>query len=228
MSDQSLSLERVYFTPGGSPKTWLYRAAVNTAPVCGYAMCLILRGEKRATILALSSLEAFTVPNKAGELHNTTVYDLEEPGMTEKIIACLNNSWTKYCELGMQKSYDTVAVILNMLGAEIPTQAPIAVHRPGKAIKKDKKGGKEAADTLTKPVKKTSKRGIVAAYFAKGDSQSLRACMAELEMSRSNVLTHLHGLHKDHGVGYELLNDTARLVLPADCDSFDSMWVPEK
>ena len=73
----------------------------------------------------------------------------------------------------------------------------------------------------------TSKRGEVAAFFMQDEPQSLHEAMARLGLTRSGVLSHLFTLNKGHGVGYELVSDCARLVVPDGFDLF--AWVePER
>ena len=79
------------------------------------------------------------------------------------------------------------------------------------------RGGKPVADNLLKPVKRDGKRGKVLEWFMDtGEARSVREAMAEFEASRSSVLSYLHNLNKDHGIGYVLVGDTALVSMPAD------------
>jgi hypothetical protein len=77
---------------------------------------------------------------------------------------------------------------------------------------------------LKKPVPREGKRGKFLAWFLeKGGSASVREAMAEFGISRSNALSYLFLLKKDHGIGYELVGDSASIALPKGCsDPFEA------
>ena len=80
----------------------------------------------------------------------------------------------------------------------------------------------------TKPVKRSGKRGKFLQWFLEGEgSRSVREAMAEFGMSRSNALSYLYMLQKDHGIGYELVGDIATIKLPACESPFDDGHVVE-
>ncbi len=56
-------------------------------------------------------------------------------------------------------------------------------------------------------------------------TRSVREAMAEFSMTRSNALSYLYMLQKDHGIGYDLVGDTATVKLPEGCTNpFDVPW----
>jgi len=71
--------------------------------------------------------------------------------------------------------------------------------------------------------KVSSKRGKFLKWFLDNDnSRSIREVMAEFTMTRSNALSYLYMLQKDHGIGYVLVGDIATVELPGNCtDPFD-------
>ncbi len=78
--------------------------------------------------------------------------------------------------------------------------------------------GKPAANKLTKPVKKNSKRGAVLAKFTLKTAKTAEKAASEIGTNRSNILSHLHDLHKYHGIGYELDGDgPVSIHLPKGC-----------
>ncbi len=77
-----------------------------------------------------------------------------------------------------------------------------------------KSKGKAAAAKLKRPVNKTGKRGKVLAKFFGAKSRTPDKAAAELKTTRSNVLSHLHDLHKYHGIGYELNGGAVTILMP--------------
>ena len=70
-------------------------------------------------------------------------------------------------------------------------------------------------------MKRSSKRGKILEFFMP-NARSIREAMAEFGHTRSNVLSHLFMLQKDHGVGYTLVGDAATVALPPGCtDPFE-------
>jgi predicted ArsR family transcriptional regulator len=76
--------------------------------------------------------------------------------------------------------------------------------------------GKDPEPALLKPVRRGGKRGAVVEFFLP-ETKSILEAMAVLGMTRSGVLTHLHGLNAEHGLGYYLVADQVTLILPDGC-----------
>jgi hypothetical protein len=53
-------------------------------------------------------------------------------------------------------------------------------------------------------------------------SRSVREAMAELDLTRSGVLSHLFALNRDHGIGYQLAADCATVLVPEGWDPFEA------
>ena len=85
--------------------------------------------------------------------------------------------------------------------------------------KKSGKKGKPALRKLMRPVVKTSKRGKVLAKFLGPKSCTPDKAAIALATSKSNVLSHLHDIHKYHGIGYELGDGNVKITLPKGCKS---------
>lgn len=205
---------RVYWVRGGSPKGSEFRYEVKDPPCSGWMNAVVIDGEKRCTILCPYTLEAHTVRPGCGELKGS----VEPPDGSldrDRLVRLLTEKWNEMQSRGWIKDYDTVALVLRRLGAEVPAQ----MMRGGEEDTR-KKGGKAVGVKLAKPVKRTSKRGKFLEWFLEGEgARSVREAMAEFGMTRSNALSYLYMIQKDHGIGYVLTGDTATVALPEGCDN---------
>lgn len=216
---EDLELVRIYYQRGNLKGSRL-NYEVKDPPTSGWQNALIIRGDKRSTIFCPYTLQAWTVTNDAAELRDRKDFDWSHAEF-EKTVALLQSNWDQYQKLAMQKDYDTAALIFKKLGVKAPEQ-----KLKGGEVDTRKKGGKDASQKLRKPVKLQGKRGQFLKWFLeKGGSGSIREAMAEFGMSRSNVLSYLYMLKKDHGLGYDLVGDTANIQLPEGTENpFDEEW----
>lgn len=217
-----LEWQHIYWVLGDMPRHSRHRNAVKNPPCSGWRHALVLRGAKRSTILCPVTLDAYTVPNDCGEL--TGAKEPRDPMSKARITQMLQAKWKECQSMGFSRDYDTAALVLRKLGAEVPAQ----IMRGGETDTR-KKGGKETASKLLKPVKRSSKRGKFLEWFLEaGGSCSVREAMAEFDMSRSNALSYLYMIQKDHGIGYTLVGDIAHVTLPDGCDNpFDNGPAPK-
>lgn len=204
----------VYFGGSGSPDVRGSRYEVPNPPTCGYTRVVVIKGEKRSTILCPHSLEAFQVSNSCAELRYAEKFEVEPA----KLAYHINQAWELYVKLGSQKDYGVAAMVLTEMGFPVPKFLPPPPD-PNKS-EESKRGGKPIVEEALRPCRPTSKRGEVAAFFLQDEPQSLLEAMARLGLTRSGVLSHLFTLNRDHGVGYELVSDCARLLVPEGFDLF--------
>ncbi|XAQ48645.1 hypothetical protein [Xanthomonas phage vB_XeuM-YB23] len=214
MLPANIVFAKVYFVRGGAPNFWKRRYEITDPPTSGFAHVVVIKGEKRSTILCPHSLEAFQVSNQCGELQTAERFDVEP----SKIAHHIERAWETCVKLGFQKDYGVAAMVLTEMGFPVPKFLP----PPPDPSKSDdsKRGGKPIVEDSLRPCRPESKRGQVAAFFLHDEPQSLHEAMARLGLSRSGVLSHLFTLNRDHGVGYELVNDCARLLVPEGFDLF--------
>lgn len=226
------ALQWLYGTnPGGNGG---FRHEVREPPHCGWGTCLVLdrevddRGKptKMVTLFAMSYFDSWQVSRGSLEyqgLQHPDLFQLRKGTKTE--LECLERSlafyrealprrWAEILKYGWtQKDFDTAALIMRKLDLPVP----LIERADGQADRVS--GGKEVSDSgLSKPVKKESRKGQVLAFFWP-ETKSIRECMAEMGISRSNVLSQLYLLQKDHGIGYELKNDAAIITMPNGCDN---------
>lgn len=219
---EGLEYCRIWFLYGPDDRSFnrdsdqpFYRFAIKDPPVCGYHSAFVIRKDKRSIVFDPATFQSWNVPSSCHEIMNAT----PEPFRCGSVLRRMNAKWASLQSNGLQADYDMAAMILRMLEAPVPDKVElkeeIAARRPPK--KEGPSGGKEAADKLLKPVVKNGKRGKMLEFFLRdgpGQPRSLREAMAEFETTRSNVLSTLYNLNKDHGIGYVLQNDAATLEVP--------------
>jgi hypothetical protein len=221
---------------------WLYGAAgpggtrfkheVRDPPTSGRGLCYVLdrmvdeRGKpvKMVTLFALCWFESYQVSRASLEyqsLAHPDAHQLRTGALTpaesdERLLSHAKQAfpsyWAQIMRYGWtQKDFDTAALIMRKLGLPVP----LVERAEGEADRVS--GGKEVSEAgLLKPVKRTSRKGQVLAFFWP-ETKSIREAMAEFGISRSNVLSQLYLLQKDHGIGYELKNDSAVITMPGGC-----------
>lgn len=223
---------KVYWVSGDLPSTSRQRNDVKSPPCSGWSHAFLIdKGGKLVTLFCPYTLEGFQVTRNCMELGSMSM-DLKyrpsdknpmlsvEDGYLEwsqkrhdQLVSIILGNWAMAGRLSLPgKDFDTAAMVLQLMGAEVPLRVVPEGAEPDKP-----RGGKEADVLgLLKPVKRESKRGLVLAFFLP-QPRSIREAMAEFGYSRSNVLSHLFILQKDHGIGYELVGDAATIKLPAGC-----------
>lgn len=84
------------------------------------------------------------------------------------------------------------------------------------------RGGKAAADKLTRPLKPEGPRARFVKYI--GDREvSVLATRQHFGMSHANVNGYLRNLWLDHGIGYEKEGGRLRLILPPK-STWQNIW----
>lgn len=213
---------RIYFVRGGAPNYWKHKYEITDPPTSGHGHAVIIPGDKRSTIFCPFTLEAYQVNNRCGEL--ASAVDVEVT--PEKLADHINRAWEEAVKLGFQRDFGVAALVLTELGQPVPKFLPPPPD-PTKRDENKARGGKQVDEAALRPCNPSSKRADVARFFMHEEPQSLHEAMARLGLTRSGVLSHLFTLNKDHGVGYELMSDCARLVVPEGFDLF--AWVePER
>ena len=217
---EGIEWRHIYWVRGDTPRGQ-QQNAVKDPPCSGWQHAVVIPSTKRSTIFCPYTLEAYTVPNDCAELWGSK--EPRDEMAPTKLAKRIQDKFTECQNLGWSRDYDTAALVLRKLGAEVPA----SVMKGGEEDTR-KKGGKEVESELKKPVKRSGKRGKFLQWFLKNEgSRSVREAMAEFGMSRSNALSYLYMLQKDHGIGYSLVGDIATVKLP-QCDSpFDDGYVVE-
>ncbi len=216
---EGLVYQRVYYIDGVVPKhvrgVWP-AYLIKNPPNSGHSFAFVLgrSDAKRVTIFCPFTLESSTVRADAGELMGR-----ESEVMTEcrlaYLVKLIHTRWAECQARGYQRDYAVATDVLRRLGASVPAQ----LVKGGEEDKR-KRGGKPVGEVLLKPVPQGGKRGKFLVWFLEeGGVRTVREAMVEFGMTRSNVLSYLYTLNKDHGLGYSLVGDTAEVLLPSGCAS---------
>lgn len=186
----------------------IFKQDIKDPPVGGWSLCFLFRGEKHSTIFCPYTMTSYSVRNNSMEMKS-----IKEPAEFRRdvMVRILLKNWEEAQKFGFQKDFDTAAMVLRQLDAEIP-------HRIMTLTGEDTKqrGGKLVEEKMKKPVKRKGKRGDFLHWWMEGDGMArpVREAMAHFGMTRSNVLSYLFILQKDHGIGYRLQGDLATIEMP--------------
>lgn len=200
----------VYWRRGPAPRGALTRYDVKDPPTCGWQHAVLIRGEKRCTLFCPYSFVAYSVRADCAEIELA-----REPERFDRewFVDHMRRKWNECQRYGWQRDYDTAALVFKKMGETVPEQ----IMKGGEEDTRSR-GGKEVGSKLLKPVKLSGKRGKFLKWFMDGGcSRSVRETMAEFSMTRSNALSYLYMLQKDHGIGYDLVGDVASISLPDGC-----------
>lgn len=236
---EGLYFARVYWIVGEMPSKQRFRNEVKAPPNAGWSHCFVIdKGAKLVTLFCPYTLEGFQVSRNSAEYTSLCMDTAYKPHLTiqgrnvedgfkpwtnerhDKLLDMILKAWDMAGRLSLpNKDYDTAAMVISMLGGEVPLRTVPEGTEPDKP-----RGGKEVDEVLglLKPVKRSGRRGQVLAFFLAGP-RSIREAMAEFGVTRSNLLSQLYLLNKDHGIGYTLTGDAATITLPAGCtDPFEA------
>jgi hypothetical protein len=218
-----LRYHQVYYVRGTAPKQWRAKGApyfVKDPPNSGYSAAFLIGkpGAKNVTIFCPFTLEASAVPADCAEVRDCKQLELSVAGM-RRLVAIMRTKWDMCQRFGYLRSYDVAALVLKRLGEPVPADLLKGGETDDRV-----RGGKPVSDELLKPVKRAGKRGKFLEWFlAENGPRSILEGMAELDMGRSNVLSYLFMLNKDHGLGYSLVGGRVEILLPDGCnDPFDT------
>jgi hypothetical protein len=216
-NDPELKVARVYFVHGACPKDWARRNMIQNPPCSGYGIVVVLpSGGASSLLFSPFTLESWMVHNRMSSEMASAVYleDLVDLDFG-RVAEAIKRAWLRHASYGAARDYDLAASVLRRLGHEPPAATPAAI-----AVEdgRRQKGGKEPGEE-TKPMRRGTKRAAVAEFFL--ETASVREAMHELGLTRSGVLSHLHCIRKYNGFGYEVVGDSARLLVPDGRELFD-------
>ncbi len=208
----------IYWFFGQTTKDPRFRVEVKEPPTNGWQHAFVLTTERGLTTLFCpQTLTAFQVSSRSAELGYSI--EAKQDYHNDRVVKSMQDKWAQFQSFGWLRDYDVCANILRRLGAEVPEQLMKGGGEDNRV-----KGGKEVGKALEKPVKRDGKRGKFLKWFLDaGGSASVREAMAVFGMTRSNALSYLYMIQKDHGIGYTLVGDTATVQLPDGCiNPFDT------
>ena len=204
---------RIFWVVGTTPKNMTHNC-ITDPPTNGSQCAFAFPGEKAWMVFCPITFQTYRVT--PGSVEHKSFQGAMNPFTPVALGEWLTKKWENFARLGSQVDYNMAARVLKELGAAIPTVVPLVSEEDAHK----ERGGKPVGDKLLKGVKRDGKRGKVLEWFlSTGAPRSIREAMAEFDASRSSVLSYLHNLNKDHGIGYTLIGDTADVKLPKGCKS---------
>lgn len=217
---------RVYWARGDLESKSARINEVQNPPTIGWSHVIIIDNPKQCTIFCPFTFQSYQVSKRSAEYASlrTPEQRLNMAALTTHLL----KKWAVWVHLGMRRDFSMAAIILKAFGVEPPVaelSAGLEYDDFGDLIEpaiESNRKGKQSEETLKKPVKRTSKRGEVLAWFLEdgGGPKSIHAAMAVFKTTRSNILSHLFILQKDHGIGYSLASNTATVFVPGKVDPF--------
>jgi hypothetical protein len=211
---------RIYFVKGAlrdkRSRSLGWNYYVTDPPVAGTTSAFIFDEGNKVLIFHPYTLTAFVVPPDASEVVGVKdVLDWNTDKNKSRLVDMILEKWKLYKHLDMQRSYDVAAKVLLELGGSAPKESELVMpNRPAKPIKPQRVSGKPAEGDRFKPLKSSGRRAEVAAHFTGGGS--ILEGMATFNLTRSAILSHLFCIWRDHGIGYSIQGDSAKLEWPTD------------
>lgn len=235
----------VYWTLGPSPQD-MTRSEVADPPNSGWGVCFVLdETEQSVKLFSPWHLKSWVVSKRSYE-YLSLQGPLEgfPDRVRERYVERFGIYYASHQLRGWQSDFGTAERIMAVLGIKVPrTEAewlklapsawknaedPIdyAINPDGaggprfSAVRPKVKasGGKapEATGGLKKPVKREGRKGEILSAILGGQG-SVAALEQQFGISRSNLLSQLFLLRKDHNIGYTASGDAVAVQLPEGC-----------
>lgn len=203
---------KMAFSVGGDATTFGWTGAFIIQPDTRKKLKM---GERyKCTLFNPFGMKAHQVDSDSGEVLTAKVQTLT-PTRARKLIRLIQDKWRAHCRMGMAGDFDIAALVLSRMKAEIPLERPSV--RIDASTGEERQNGKDPGPSLTRALSEGTKRASVYDYF-KGEGKSMLQAMADLGLDRGVILTHLHGLHKFHSIGYSVVGDLVVTLLPEGCE----------
>lgn len=205
-----LGYARIFWMAGVDPnKNPRFRSEVKDPPCNGWMGAFVLdKGGKQVTLFCPFTFRAFPVTKQSAEYNGMVPQRFDAEGWQERF----HRTWDENVQRGWARDFDVAASVMRLLDIEVPLSTIRVDEETGE---EKTRGGKETKKALTKPVKRDGRRGQVLSFFlAAGGRRSILEAMAEMDVTRKNLLSQLFLLQKDHGIGYTITGDSAEVHLP--------------
>jgi hypothetical protein len=190
-------------------------------PNTGWSTAFVLaEDERHVTVFHLWSMQSWRVARACYEMSSFQSVGYETEFPTARFTDALPRYYAEHRRRGDgAKDYATAARIMEALGIKVPTDDELgdvpALERPLAVVQHAPKPLPKAADKPFKPVKRDGRRGEVLQFFLDGGgSASVSAATTKFSITRSNLLSQLFLLRKEHGIGYGVNGDVASVQLP--------------
>jgi len=219
---------KIYWTYGAAPRD-APPSCVDDPPSSGWSSVLVLEDGPNRLVLCPWSLRSYRIVPGSHEW--SSMHGILDPETdAEKVEwfgAHLVRKWAECARHGLANvDWDLAARVMRMLGVEPPSEAevaaiPIAPYaKPPKPPQAKQQGGGEAKAPF-KPVKRQGRKGEVLEAILAGKT-SVEALTGQFGITRSNLLSQLFLLRRDHGIGYTVSGDQLALQVPEGVEVFAS------
>jgi hypothetical protein len=209
---------------GGAGYKAVRQVAIQEPPTMGWGTAFVLdTGDpRRVRVFHLWSMLSWVVPRDAYEVFTFQNIPAHAEFPRENFVNSLPRYYAEHRRrVTPGADFATCIKIMEALGVRVPTDeelgevSPIPI--PAKAVVEHKPAPAKRADGsgAFRPVKRDGRRGEVLAFFLdKGGTGSIDEAMKQFSITRSNLLSQLFLLRREHGVGYSVSGDSASVQLP--------------
>lgn len=200
-------------------------SGVGEPPCNGWSTAFVLDdGGTTVQIFHLWSLSSYRVDRLCGEMLSyqaaIAMADLDGSFPVARFREKFPQYYAEHKRRGEQGvDYETCEKLMGLLDIPVPTSdrygdfpAVVRETTAGKAPTTPKPSPEKTSTGFTK-VKRDGRRGEVLAFFLDGNN-SAAAATAKFGITRSNLLSQLFLLNKNHGVGYHVKGDHVSVELP--------------
>lgn len=214
-----LARSRIYWTYGSSPKGALY-SCVDDPPSSGWSTVLVVGDhDGPLRVLCPFTLRAYSIRPDSHE--RSSMQGQIDAKSDAELLAyyrdLLPRKWAEVARHGEGKpDFKLAEQVCSILGVRPPTPEEIERVRPAYAPPPKARAPEKPAAKPTsafKPVKRAGRKGEVLAAILEGKT-SADALTSQFGITRSNLLSQLFLLRKDHGIGYKASGDRLVLELP--------------
>lgn len=212
---EGITFARIYWLYGESPRG-CKNSEVKDPPTSGWSSCFVFNGDKpRVTLFCPYTFQSYDVTQNSYEMDG--MHGNLDGFPRARFEEMLPRKWAEYTRNSIPADFDTAAKLFKGMGLRVPDISEFdgLVTTP----RTPPKGSvaKPPAATLLKPVKRDGRRGEVLQYFLDGHT-SIADAMVKFSVTRSNFLSQLFLLRREHGISYTAVGDTAAIELPAGCE----------
>jgi hypothetical protein len=225
---------RIYWTYGSAPRD-MAASDVDDPPTSGWSTVMIMDDPDpkkwqlfcpysfRGYRVRKDSYEALSFAGTGGSDGHSAASNFRDVGQ-KYFRESLPQKWAEHVRFATTNAdWKTAEKVFKLLDIKPPTEEEInrkgrAVMRPTSAPSATSASKKPAGKPATpaaafKPVKREGRKGEVLKAILDGTS-SADALTSQFEITRSNLLSQLFLLRKNHGIGYSVSGDQIALEMP--------------
>lgn len=208
---------QVYWTYGSAPKG-APQSDVDDPPCSGWSSVFVLDGPTPEKLILFHpwSFRSYVVGRRSYEASSLQgCVEGFEYLAREFYKERLPNAWIALKKHGQEAhaDYRMAERVMLAVGCKPPTDEQVLRAAPSYRPPEAKKSGGSAPEAPFKPVKRGGRRGEVLEAILAGTT-SAEALTAQFSITRSNLLSQLFLLRKEHGIGYTVSGDEVGVQVP--------------